>query len=224
MPLAPRRERSRPSIGRSRRRPPPPANPPRRPRRRSGPGEPAGRPRGLRSAGAPAEPGGFLGFRLADAAGTQGWRAVRLALAAAGQARRHPPRAPQGGGRVLSALRAADARAVRVRQGRASGVGGSARSPPADARGHAALRRIPGDGGARARRGVSGAHGGFGDAVPREKRTAASSRPSGNAPAAATTPVDCEKAVESDAYRIRRVLAHWVEEGSLKIRGQGASA
>jgi hypothetical protein len=39
-----------------------------------------------------------------------------------------------------------------------------------------------------------------------------------------TTPVECEKAVESDAYRIRRVLAHWVEEGSLKIRGQGASA
>jgi hypothetical protein len=35
-----------------------------------------------------------------------------------------------------------------------------------------------------------------------------------------TTPVDCEKAVESDAYRIRRALAHWVEEGSLKIRGQ----
>jgi len=37
------------------------------------------------------------------------------------------------------------------------------------------------------------------------------------------TPVDCEKAVESDSYRIRRVLAHWVEEGSLKIRGQGAA-
>jgi len=38
------------------------------------------------------------------------------------------------------------------------------------------------------------------------------------------TPVDCEKAVECDSYRIRRVLAHWVEEGSLKIRGAGAAA
>jgi hypothetical protein len=37
------------------------------------------------------------------------------------------------------------------------------------------------------------------------------------------TPVDCERAVESDSYRIRRILAHWVEEGSLKIR-QGAAA
>lgn len=35
------------------------------------------------------------------------------------------------------------------------------------------------------------------------------------------TPVDCEKAVESDSYRVRRILAHWVEEGSLKIRGEG---
>jgi hypothetical protein len=32
------------------------------------------------------------------------------------------------------------------------------------------------------------------------------------------TPLDCEKTVESDSYRIRRVLAHWVEEGSLKVR------
>jgi hypothetical protein len=38
------------------------------------------------------------------------------------------------------------------------------------------------------------------------------------------TPVDCEKVVESDSYRIRRVLAHWVEEGSLKIRAKGATA
>jgi len=38
------------------------------------------------------------------------------------------------------------------------------------------------------------------------------------------TPVDCEKVVESDSYRIRRVLAHWVEEGSLKIRGKGETA
>ena len=27
-----------------------------------------------------------------------------------------------------------------------------------------------------------------------------------------------EKAVASDSYRIRRVLAHWVEQGALKIR------
>ncbi len=32
------------------------------------------------------------------------------------------------------------------------------------------------------------------------------------------TPVDCEAVVASDSYRIRRVLAHWVEEGSLRIR------
>jgi len=38
------------------------------------------------------------------------------------------------------------------------------------------------------------------------------------------TPVDCEKVVESDSYRIRRVLAHWVEEGSLKVRDQGAAS
>jgi hypothetical protein len=38
------------------------------------------------------------------------------------------------------------------------------------------------------------------------------------------TPVDCEKVVESDSYRIRRVLAHWVEEGALKIRDKGATA
>ena len=33
------------------------------------------------------------------------------------------------------------------------------------------------------------------------------------------TPVDCEAAVASDSYRIRRVLAHWLEQGALKIRG-----
>jgi hypothetical protein len=33
------------------------------------------------------------------------------------------------------------------------------------------------------------------------------------------TPLDCEAAVASDSYRIRRVLAHWVEQGALKIRG-----
>lgn len=32
------------------------------------------------------------------------------------------------------------------------------------------------------------------------------------------TPEDIEKAVASDSYRIRRVLAHWVEQGALKIR------
>jgi len=34
------------------------------------------------------------------------------------------------------------------------------------------------------------------------------------------TPLDCEAAVASDSYRIRRVLAHWVEQGALKIRGR----
>jgi len=32
------------------------------------------------------------------------------------------------------------------------------------------------------------------------------------------TPEQFEKAVASDSYRIRRVLAHWVEQGALKIR------
>ena len=32
------------------------------------------------------------------------------------------------------------------------------------------------------------------------------------------TPEQIEKAVASDSYRIRRVLAHWVEQGALKIR------
>ncbi len=34
------------------------------------------------------------------------------------------------------------------------------------------------------------------------------------------TPLDCEAVVASDSYRIRRALAHWVEQGALKIRGQ----
>ncbi|HWZ85426.1 MAG TPA: DUF4388 domain-containing protein, partial [Thermoanaerobaculia bacterium] len=38
------------------------------------------------------------------------------------------------------------------------------------------------------------------------------------------TPLDCEAAVASDAYRIRRALAHWVEQGALQIRGKGAPA
>jgi hypothetical protein len=32
------------------------------------------------------------------------------------------------------------------------------------------------------------------------------------------TPLDCEAVVASDSYRIRRALAHWVEQGALKIR------
>jgi hypothetical protein len=32
------------------------------------------------------------------------------------------------------------------------------------------------------------------------------------------TPLDCEATVASDSYRIRRVLAHWVEQGALKIK------
>jgi hypothetical protein len=35
------------------------------------------------------------------------------------------------------------------------------------------------------------------------------------------TPDQIEKAVASDSYRIRRVLAHWVEQGALKIRAAG---
>ena len=32
------------------------------------------------------------------------------------------------------------------------------------------------------------------------------------------TPLDCEASVPSDSYRIRRALAHWVEQGALKIK------
>src|SRR5207237_10874877 len=35
------------------------------------------------------------------------------------------------------------------------------------------------------------------------------------------TPEACEGAVASDSYRIRRVLAHWIEEGALKPRAAG---
>ena len=38
------------------------------------------------------------------------------------------------------------------------------------------------------------------------------------------TPLDCEAVVASDSYRIRRVLAHWVEQGALKIRGKAGAA
>ena len=36
------------------------------------------------------------------------------------------------------------------------------------------------------------------------------------------TPVDCEASIASDSYRIRRTLAHWVEQGALKLPGKGA--
>jgi hypothetical protein len=34
---------------------------------------------------------------------------------------------------------------------------------------------------------------------------------------AGTTPQDCEKTLAADAFRIRRCLAHWVEEGALRL-------
>jgi hypothetical protein len=37
------------------------------------------------------------------------------------------------------------------------------------------------------------------------------------------TALDCEAAVASDSYRIRRALAHWVEGGALKIKGKDAA-
>jgi hypothetical protein len=39
-----------------------------------------------------------------------------------------------------------------------------------------------------------------------------------------TTPVECEAAVKTDGYRVRRLLAHWVEEGALKVREARATA
>jgi hypothetical protein len=32
------------------------------------------------------------------------------------------------------------------------------------------------------------------------------------------TPVECEASLKTDGYRVRRLLAHWVEEGALKAR------
>ncbi len=39
-----------------------------------------------------------------------------------------------------------------------------------------------------------------------------------------TTPVECEASVKTDGYRVRRLLAHWVEEGALKARASRATA
>ncbi len=36
------------------------------------------------------------------------------------------------------------------------------------------------------------------------------------------TPVECEASLRTDGYRVRRVLAHWVEEGALKARTASA--
>ncbi len=38
------------------------------------------------------------------------------------------------------------------------------------------------------------------------------------------TALECEDAVASDSYRVRRVLAHWVEEGALAIRASNVRA
>jgi hypothetical protein len=38
------------------------------------------------------------------------------------------------------------------------------------------------------------------------------------------TPQDCERAIASDSYRIRRVLVHWMEQGALKARAAPAPA
>jgi Domain of unknown function (DUF4388) len=39
----------------------------------------------------------------------------------------------------------------------------------------------------------------------------------------ATAP-ECEASIPTDGYRIRRLLAHWVEEGALKLRQAGPAA
>ncbi len=39
-----------------------------------------------------------------------------------------------------------------------------------------------------------------------------------------TTPLECEASVKTDGYRVRRLLAHWVEEGALKARAARATA
>jgi hypothetical protein len=37
------------------------------------------------------------------------------------------------------------------------------------------------------------------------------------------TPVDCEHSLGADSFRVRRGLAHWVEEGSLRLRSRSGS-
>lgn len=39
-----------------------------------------------------------------------------------------------------------------------------------------------------------------------------------------TTPLECEASVKTDGYRVRRLLAHWVEEGAMKARADRAGA
>jgi Domain of unknown function (DUF4388) len=39
-----------------------------------------------------------------------------------------------------------------------------------------------------------------------------------------TTPLECEASVKTDGYRVRRLLAHWVEEGAMKARADRATA
>jgi hypothetical protein len=38
------------------------------------------------------------------------------------------------------------------------------------------------------------------------------------------SPPDCEASIPTDSYRIRRLLAHWVEEGALKLRPTASAA
>jgi hypothetical protein len=45
-----------------------------------------------------------------------------------------------------------------------------------------------------------------------------------SATANGTTPLECEASVKTDGYRVRRLLAHWVEEGAMKARAARATA
>ncbi len=104
----------------------------------------------------------------ADAARGQGRGRLRQHDAARRQARRDQARPPERRGRLLPALRETHARAVRLREGCAAGGARrhGSRHSPADARGHASVRRAPGNGRPRARRRVPRPDGAETDAAP----------------------------------------------------------
>ena len=124
--------------------------------------------------------------------------------------------------RLLPALREAHARTVRLRQGRAPGAPGRRprADPSADPRGHAPLRRVPGAGDPRARHVFLVATAQKPTRAPDREGRQLPAGSLGSASSQGGTPLDFEDAVAADSYRIRRLLAHWVEQGALKTRGK----
>src|SRR5262249_16489480 len=187
-------------------------------------GEPPGRSRGLRAPGAAAEPRRMVGV---------GWAWGELTL-----------RGPKGG-EVLASIVLKDGKLTEIRRGKlegevafyqlferplpgqfsfVKGAGASAAGTPREILPLTleAMRR----------------YGGLQEAealVPRASRVVRASVPPTPLPGESDgsflqavwerasqggTALDCEAAVASDSYRIRRALAHWVEGGALKIQGK----